>query len=261
MDGHGRRLFLEPYTLNPFVMTEHQERFYRSQISSPDWISFTIQVKESDLWVRARKDLSGEGYGRVYQYRHALETYIRLNPEFKDSLQPLALDSLAPPIIQAMLRAAQTAGVGPMASVAGAVAQYVGQDLLAHSPDVIVENGGDLFVLCQEPVTVGIYAGNSPLSGRLGIHLNPSPDPAGLCTSSGTVGHSLSFGKADAVTILSPSAILSDAVASAVGNRVQTSRDIPAALEWAQKIPEVEGVLIIIGDQMGVWGKMELVSI
>lgn len=242
-------------------MTLYQKRFYRSQISSPDWISFTIQVKESDLWVRARKDLSTEGYDRVYLYRHALETYIRQKPEFKESLQPLPLDPLAPPIVQAMLQAAQTAGVGPMASVAGAVAQYVGQDLSAHSPEVIVENGGDLFIVCHEPLTVGIYAGDSPWSNRLGIHLAPSPNPVGLCTSSATVGPSLSFGKADAVTILSPSAILSDAVASAVGNRVQTFRDIQSALDRAQQIPEVEGVLIIIGDQLGVWGKIELVSI
>lgn len=242
-------------------MPNYQKRFYRSQISSPDWVSFTIQVKESDLWVRARKDLSIEGYDRVYRYRHALETYIRQKPEFKESLQPLPFDPLAPPIVQAMLQATQTAGVGPMASVAGAVAQYVGQDLSAHSPEIIVENGGDLFIVCHEPLTVGIYAGDSPWSNRLGIQLAPSPNPVGLCTSSATVGPSLSFGKADAVSILSPSAILADAVASAVGNRVQTSRDIQSALDWAQQIPEVEGVLIIIGDQLGVWGKIELVSV
>lgn len=242
-------------------MPDYQERFYRSQISSPDWISFTIQVKESDLWVRARKELSIEGYDRVYQYRHALETYIRQKPEFKESLQPLPLDPLAPPIIQAMLQAAKIAGVGPMASVAGAIAQFVGQDLLTQTKDIIIENGGDLFIVCHEPLTVGIFAGDSPLSGRLGIHLTPSPNPVGLCTSSGTVGPSLSFGKTDAVTILSPSAILSDAVASAVGNRVQHSRDIQSALDWAQQIPEVEGVLIILGDQMGVWGDLELVTL
>ena len=242
-------------------MPEYKERFYRSQISSPDWISFTIQVKESDLWLRARKDLTKEGYERVYKYRHALETYIRQKPEFKESLLPLPLDPLAPPIVQAMLQAAQAAGVGPMASVAGAVAQFVGQDLIELSRDIIIENGGDLFIVCNEPLTVGIFAGGSPLSGRLGLFLTPSPNPVGLCTSSGTVGPSLSFGKADAVTILSSSATLADAVASAVGNRVQSAKDIPSALDWGQQIPEVEGVLIIVGDQMGVWGGIELVSI
>ncbi len=242
-------------------MTEHQKRFYRSKVDSPDWISFTVQVKETDLWVRARKNLSAEGYERVYQYRHALESYIRQNPEFKETLQPLALDPLAPPIVQAMLQAARIAGVGPMAAVAGAVAEFVGLDLLAESKDIIIENGGDLFILCHEPLTIGIYAGQSPLSQRLGVRLDPSPIPVGLCTSSGTVGHSLSFGQADAVTILSSSAILSDALATAVGNRVQTKNDIQLALDWARQIPQVEGVLIIIGDQVGAWGKMELVAI
>lgn len=242
-------------------MIEHQDRFYRSKIDSPGWVSFTVQVKETDLWVRARRNLSAQGYKRVYQYRHALEAYIRQHPDFKESLQPLALDPLAPPIVRAMLEAALMVGVGPMAAVAGAVAEFVGQDLAAESKDIIIENGGDLFILCHEPLTIGIYAGPSPLSQKLGVRLDPSPTPVGLCTSSGTVGHSLSLGRADAVTILSSSAVLSDAMATAVGNRVRTKNDIPEALEWAQQIPQVEGVLIIIGDQMGVWGKMALVAI
>ena len=242
-------------------MSNYQERFYRSQINSPDWVSFTIQVKETDLWIRARKDLSAEGYERVFQYRHSLETYIRQHPEFKDSLQPLDLDSMAPPIVQAMIQAGRIAGVGPMAAVAGAIAEFVGKDLSAFSLDVIIENGGDLFIVCHEILTVGIFAGDSSLSGRVGIQLPPSDKPIGLCTSSGTVGHSLSFGRADAVTVLSPSATLSDAIATAVGNRVRTKNDIQPALDWAQKIPDVEGVLIIVGDQIGVWGGLELVAI
>lgn len=242
-------------------MSDHQERFYRIQIHTPDWVSFTIQVKETDLWIRARQDLTGPAYDRVYQYRHALETYILQQPDFKDSLNPLAMDPLAPLMVQAMLEAGGLAGVGPMASVAGAIAQFVGQDLKALSRDVIVENGGDLFILCHEPLTIGIYAGLSPLSGRLGIQLAPSPNPVGLCTSSGTVGHSLSFGQADAVTIRSSSAVLADALATAVGNRVQTPNDIQPVLEWAQQLPGIEGVLIIVGDQIGLWGNLELVAI
>ena len=242
-------------------MIPYQERFYRSKVDSPDWVSFTVQVKETDLWIRARKDLSAEGYDRVYRYRHVLETYIRQNPEFKETLQALVLDPLAPPIVQAMLQAGRMAGVGPMASVAGAMAAFVGQDLLAFTEDLIIENGGDLFIASTEPLTIGIYAGGSPLSQRLGIRLPPSPTPVGLCTSSGTVGHSLSFGRADAVTILSPSAVLADALATAVGNRVRTKDDIQPALDWAQKVSEVQGVLIIVGKQIGVWGEMELVAI
>ena len=242
-------------------MTIYQERFYRSRPSSKEWISFTIQVKESDLWVRAKRDLSEEGYERVFQHRHTVETYIRQRPEFKEALAPLPSDPLAPAIIRDMLLAGQIAGVGPMAAVAGAIAQYVGQDLLPLSSDLIIENGGDLFISSSEALTVGIFAGDSALSQRLGIEMEPTLTPVGLCTSSGTVGHSLSFGKADAVTIRSSSAIVADALATAVANRVRTRKDISGALAWAQSIPEVQGVLIIVGDQIGLWGDLKLVSL
>lgn len=242
-------------------MNPYQKRFYRSQPASEAWVSFTLQVKESDLWVRARRDCSALGYERLFQGRHDLETYIQVHPEFQESLVPLPLDPLAPAIIQDMLLASRTAQVGPMAAVAGAVAHFVGRDLLAHSSDLVIENGGDLFIASSEPLTIGIFAGRSPLSQQLGIRLKPTPEPIGLCTSSGTVGHSLSFGKADAVTVLSPTATLADALATAIGNRVRTKQDISGAIDWAQTIPEVLGVLIIVGDQIGLWGDLEIVSL
>jgi len=176
-------------------------------------------------------------------------------------LTPLKPDPTAPPVVQAMLKAAAAAGVGPMAAVAGAIAEAVGLDLLEEAKEIIIENGGDLFLAVQESVTIGIYAGPSPLSDKVGIRLPPAQSPRGVCTSSGTVGHSLSFGRADAVTVLSPSAALSDALATAAGNRVKNPKDIPFALEWLQKIPEVQGAVIIVGDQMGVWGEMEVVAL
>ncbi|MEW6184764.1 MAG: UPF0280 family protein [Thermodesulfobacteriota bacterium] len=237
------------------------ERFYRSRMDSPGWTAFTVQVKETDLWIRARKDCSKKGYERVFQYRNYLETYIHHHPRFKESLIPLAVEATAPVIIQSMLQAGITAGVGPMAAVAGAMAECVGLDLLAETEELIIENGGDLFLSCREPVTVGIFAGKSPLSGKVGIRLPADQGPRGLCTSSGTIGHSISFGRADAVTILSPSAALADAVATATGNRVRTARDIQPALDFARQIEGIEGALVIIGEQMGVWGGMELVTL
>jgi uncharacterized protein len=242
-------------------MVSCQERFYRTRIDAPGWVSFTIQVKESDLWIRARRDLSGPGMDRLFHHRQAIEEYIRQHPEFGEVLTPLPPDPLAPAIIQEMLAAGLAAGVGPMAAVAGAVAQYVGKDLLDLSPDIIIENGGDLFITCGEPLTVGLFAGDSPLSGRIGVSLPPSPGSLGLCTSSGTVGHSLSFGRADAAVVLSPSAILADAAATALGNRVRTRRDLAEALGLAQTIPGVEGALIILGEQLAIWGALEIVSL
>lgn len=242
-------------------MARYQERFYRTQTASPGWASFTARVKESDLWIKARRDLAAEAYRSLFRHRYAVEEYIRQHPVFEESLAPLPPDPLAPLLIREMLEAGRRTGVGPMAAVAGAIAERVGRDLLAYSPEVIVENGGDLFVASREPVTVGLYAGASPLSRRIGIAFPERLEPFGLCTSSGTIGHSLSFGRADAVAVLSPSAALSDAAATAIANRIRDRRDISGAIEQAKELSGLEGVLIVVGDQLGVWGQMEIVTL
>jgi hypothetical protein len=191
----------------------------------------------------------------------ALEGYIRDNPLFMHSLEPLAVRDDAPKIVRMMADASRQAGVGPMASVAGAFAELVGRDLLKHSAEVIVENGGDIFMQVAGPRVVGIYAGASPLSSRLGIEIKPERCPLGICTSSGTVGPSLSLGLADAVVVLSRSAALADAAATAIGNRVKSPDDISTALELGREIAGVSGVVIICGDKMGAWGDVDLVNL
>jgi ApbE superfamily uncharacterized protein (UPF0280 family) len=146
-----------------------------------------------------------------------------------------------------------------MAAVAGAMAQFVGRDLLSLTPNVIVENGGDIFLKCKDNINIGIFAGESPLSDRLAIRVGPEEMPVGICTSSATVGPSLSLGRADAVCVRSSSAALADAAATAVGNRVKTKKDIKKALAFGSQIKDVRGILIILGDELGVWGEMELI--
>lgn len=149
-----------------------------------------------------------------------------------------------------------------MAGVAGAIAQAVAIHLKPLSSSLIVENGGDCYLDLDEAVHMGIYAGpDSPFSGRIAIRITPDRFPLGVCTSSGTVGHSLSFGKADAVTVLSRDAALADAAATALGNLVKTPRDIGAALDMAPTIPSVEGVLIMVKDKLGAWGNLEVIPL
>jgi len=148
-----------------------------------------------------------------------------------------------------------------MAAVAGAIAECVGEDLLGFSPEVIVENGGDIFLSCARETRVGIFAASSPLSLRLGLVVPPAGHPWGVCTSSGTVGPSLSFGRADAVCILSPSASLADAAATAVGNLVSTPDDLEEGLQRAKAIEGVSGAVIILGEKLAVWGEVELIEI
>jgi ApbE superfamily uncharacterized protein (UPF0280 family) len=147
-----------------------------------------------------------------------------------------------------------------MAAVAGAVSELVGFELLNYSDEIIVENGGDIFIKTNSKRKVGIYAGKSPLSEKIAIEIAPERTPIGICTSSGTVGHSLSFGKADAAVILAKDTFLCDAVATATGNRVKASGDIESAIEFAAGIDGVEGVLVIVGDKIGAWGDISLAS-
>jgi len=223
-----------------------------------DLVSFGVTIKETDLYIRARKNLRSKAERLVEKYRRILEKYIERCPDFQTALEPFSPGDNAPFIVKEMAESAAKAGVGPMAAVAGAIAEYVGRELLEYSPEVIVENGGDIFMKSLSPRTVSIYAGKSPLSNKIALEIEPEDTPLGICTSSGTVGHSLSYGKADAVVIISPSASLSDAVATAAGNLVKIENDIPTGLVFSEKIPEVKGALIIINDKMGVHGDLKL---
>ncbi len=239
----------------------YEERTYRNLVKTDDLVKFEVIVKETDLLVQAESNLSNETRESVLKYRHQLETYITMNPGFQKSLIPIADDPHAPEIIRRMFWASQLAQVGPMAAVAGAMAEWVSKDLLKLSKEVIIENGGDIYLTTARERTIGIYAGQSPLSMRIGIVIEPEQSPIGVCTSSGTVGPSLSFGRADAVCILSRSAVLADAAATAVGNIVQDKKDIDRGLERGREIEGVLGTLIIVGEKMGVWGNIKLVRL
>jgi ApbE superfamily uncharacterized protein (UPF0280 family) len=236
----------------------YQPRTYRHWVKGNDLAAFEVTVKETDLYLRARSDLKQEAYELVLKYRRVLEEYIEGHPLFLTSLEPLAAEKNAPPLVIDMAEAAQKAGVGPMAAVAGAIAEAVGRELSAFSPEVIVENGGDIYLKSLTRRRIGIYAGKSPLTKRVGLEIEGEETPLGVCTSSGTVGHSLSFGLADAVVVLSPSTALADAAATAIGNLIRRPEDIPGGIEFARSIGGLKGVVIIQGEQVGVWGELKL---
>ena len=239
----------------------YEKRTYRNLVKTDDLIKFEVIVKETDLLVRAERDLSKETRESVLRYRHQLETYIAMNPQFQESLVPLTDDPYAPEIVQEMIRTSQLARVGPMAAVAGAMAEMVSRDLLKLTKEVIVENGGDIYLATSRERTIGIFAGNSALSLKIGIVISPEESPLGVCTSSGRVGPSLSLGKANAVCLLSKSAALADAAATAVGNVVKEKKDIEVGLERGREIAGILGALIIVEEKVGVWGNIKLTQI
>jgi ApbE superfamily uncharacterized protein (UPF0280 family) len=236
----------------------YQPRNYRFLIQHLGLKSFRVQVMETDLFILAEDDLSDIALNSVYKYRKQIEEYIYLRPEFRHSLVPIAPDPPAPPIIRGMLEKSQKVSVGPMAAVAGAVAQFVADDLLHYSDEIIVENGGDIYLKTKDDLRVPVYAGSSRLSMKIALKVKAKDTPLGICTSSGTIGHSISFGRADAVCVISKSAILADAAATAVGNLVTSAKDIKPAVEFGMNLPEVLGILIIVEDKMGAGGRIEL---
>jgi ApbE superfamily uncharacterized protein (UPF0280 family) len=239
----------------------YEPRFYRHWIKDDDLVSFEVAVKQTDLYIRSRRNLKDKAIDSVLKHRGPLESYIGRHPLFLTTLDPYQAEAEAPAIVKEMARVSQLTGVGPMAAVAGAIAEAVGRDLLAFSPEVIVENGGDIFLKISKKRLVGIYAGQSSFTKKIALEIMPRETPLGVCTSSGTVGHSLSLGSADAVVVLSPSTALADAAATALGNIVKAADDIPQAIGKAQSIEGLRGLVIIVGDKMGVWGKVRIVSL
>jgi len=237
----------------------HEERTYRALINKDNLTSYNVKIAESDLFISSDTNLADEALKSLIKHRNSLETYIKNHSEFRTSLLPLPEDDLAPPIIRDMLGKSKICGVGPMAAVAGAVSEFVGYDLLSQTENFIIENGGDIFLKSKNKLTVAVYAGESALSYKINILVKPEETPLGICTSSATVGPSLSFGKADAVCVISKSATLADAAASAIGNRVKSKKDFKSALDYGIKIPGVKGIIIICGNDMGAIGEVELI--
>ena len=222
---------------------------------------FTVQVKETLLSIHAQQNLREKALKAVLKYRADIEEYINRYPEFLISFQPLPFQEAAPEIVKEMLLAAREVSVGPMAAVAGSIAESVGRDLLPFSPEIIVGNGGDIFIVSKKIRNIKIYAAGSPLTGKIGLQIAPEDTPLGICTSSGTFGHSFSFGKADAVIVIASSNSLADASATAVGNLIKSTADISGGIEFARGVKKLTGIVIIKDKQIKTWGKVKIVSI
>lgn len=247
---------------------KHTQRIYRDYVTD-ELIPAHVVVQETDILIHTdvgtddRADVVVEQIAKevVITQRGYLEGYIKGHADFLSCMVPWPHDAMAPEIVRNMIDAGRQAGVGPMAAVAGAMAEQVGGALLERAKTVIVENGGDLFLNSQQSVTIALYANDSPLSLNVGLRMAPDQMPIAVCTSSGTVGHSFSMGQADAVCVVSPSCALADATATAMGNRVQSPADIASTIDWGKSIQGVAGGVIIIGDKMGAWGDIELVPL
>lgn len=246
----------------------YEPRTYRETMKTNNSESFVVIHKETDLSIQLqpKKDvplsvLKSLSTDVVKDSRELLERYIKANPIFGSSLVPLDVEADTPPIANKMAEAGHAWNVGPMAAVAGAFSQTVAEALHPYAKKVMIENGGDLFIINDHPTKIGLHAGDhSPFTGKVTLEVEAAPFGVSVCTSSGTVGHSTSFGKADAVVTVAESAYVADAAATGLANLVQSEYDIDSTIEIASKSGKLKAIVIAIGDKIGIWGDIKLVK-
>jgi ApbE superfamily uncharacterized protein (UPF0280 family) len=193
----------------------------------------------------------------IKRQRGILEEYIRDHPDYAASLVPVETAADAPEIVRWMAEQAAAVGVGPMASVAGAIAEKAARAALRRGASyAIVENGGDIFLDCRDPVRVGLYAGKNSVSGRLALRIEPQHMPVAVCSSSSRMGHSLSLGDCDLATVVAADAALADAAATKACNLVMEESDISDTLDAIVSVSGVRGLLIVKNDKIGMAGDL-----
>jgi len=168
--------------------------------------------------------------------RMELITYITQHPSFRDALIPYPVATEAPRVVKLMVESTDRFEVGPMAAVAGVLADLAVETMRSVDAKVaIVENGGEIAAWSEEPFTIALHIGANPLSNSLGFQVAPSDCPIGIATSSASVGSALSFGEADSVTIFTNTAGIADGAATAVCNSVQGSDLIASVQKGLEK--------------------------
>jgi len=239
-----------------------------------------FRLKETIAWITAdEKKYIEIAKEEIKQHRKELERFVRWHPYFLVTLESYQIEETEagsdieknknknkdkiPEIVRRMTESARKFGIGPMSAVAGTLAELAVEAMRdAGAEHAMVDNGGDVALISDREVLVGVYAGESPFSNKIALEMPPSSSLLGICTSSGTVGHSISFGNADAATVISSSASLSDAAATALGNSVTDARSISKAFDSINHVVGIEGALIIYKDTLATWGKIpEIVKI
>ena len=240
---------------------EYKERSYRSRFSDDGRRWFCVKFLESDLWIGVdsgsyRASMEEDVYTFLVDLRRQMDAYLLMDPQYKSALTPYDAGLEAPNILKEMSRVSHKTGIGPMSAVAGAVAKHVADFL--GTKEVIVENGGDIYAKATSDMDISVFAGQSPLSEKVGLHIPAAAFPCGICTSSGTVGPSLSLGRADAMMIVCKDVLLADSYATAMANRIKTVSDLQPVIEQIQNIPEILGALAVKDDKLAVCGLYEL---
>ena len=244
---------------------EYTERSYRSRFSNDERRWFCVKFLESDLWIGVDSgsysaSMEADTYAMLVELRRSMDAYLLMDPAYKTALVPYDAGLEAPDILKEMSLVSHKTGIGPMSAVAGAVAVRVAEYIKSKFgvKEIVVENGGDIYVETHSDMDISVFAGQSPLSEKIGLHIPTADFPLGICTSSGTVGPSLSLGRADAVMIVCKDVLLADSYATAMANRIKTVNDLQPVIDRIQNIPDILGAIVVKDDRMAICGQYEL---
>jgi ApbE superfamily uncharacterized protein (UPF0280 family) len=232
---------------------------YRNNVKTGGKYHWKITYQYSDLLLSSDKNIAGlieKPLKDIYRY---LNKCFKEDPVFLRSLSPVRINPGYPEIIKKMCLLSAEFNVGPMAAVAGTVNEFLAERINKYCGNLIIENGGDLYLRSKNDRILGIYVKNKYFKDSISIRIKAANMPCGVCASSGTFGHSLSLGKCDLAVVMSKSAITADAAATAVANSISCKDDILASIEHFRNCRGIDGLLLIKEDQIGLWGNIELV--
>jgi len=230
-------------------------------MSKKTYIRESFQLKETVVTISSEKEYIPAAKRAIVACRNDLEQFIRNDPFFAVTLEEYRCQRPddAPEIVRRMVAAGNTFGIGPMSAVAGTIAGLAVEAMVdCGATYAIVDNGGDIAIVNDETVIVGVYSGRTDIS--IGLEIEPGESIRGICTSSGKIGHSISFGCADSATILADDPSLADAAATAVGNAVSDTGSIKDALSMVEGVGSITGGLIILEDHIGLYGSVPVVD-
>ena len=231
----------------------YERKTYRNRVRMDKAVTFEVDVRETNLYIQAQGDLSAKAKDSVFRYRYQVEEYLRQHPAFREASAPIQIYASAPEIVRYSDLSSRSTGVAPMSCVSGAIADFVGRDLAADSPDLVVSSGGDSYVRSSLPLQVYLYARGSPLHEKLILSLPAFKRPFGISTFVPGKG-------IHAVTVLSRSACWASAVARDIGVRLTRGELASSVFDRAENYSNVGGVILISGEKLVVGGDMILRS-
>ena len=254
---HGKDVSIEELSRD----ADYTDRsIYRKNISAGGKYSYRLTYKYTDIYITCDKDISDRISEPVIRFYSQLEEVISNEKRFGESLIPLAIKKDYPSAVKNMCLSASVFNVGPMAAVAGAMCDAIAASLKDYCSFLMIENGGDAYIKSSRDIKAALFTGSSHFPQNLNIIISPLEMPCGLCSSSGMMGHSLSLGKSDLVTVMSKTATMADAAATAIANSIRSKQDVDMAVEKYVKYEEVKGLVILKDDRLAIWGDIQLIQ-